>query len=90
MSKYEIRFTKSAAKDVANIKAARLDKKLLSLIEIIKEDPCRTPPSCEKLVGDLEGLYSRRINIKHRLVYSVDENNKEVKILSVWSHYENV
>lgn len=88
MKPYEIRFTKAAAKDIPNIKAAHLEKKLLALIDLLKEDPLQTPPSCEKLIGDLTGLYSRRINIKHRLIYAVDEEMRQVKIVSVWSHYE--
>lgn len=60
------------------------------MIDVIKKDPYQNPPPYEKLVGDLEGAYSRRINIKHRLVYQVFEKEKIVKIISIWSHYENV
>ena len=66
----------------------KLDKKARALIEIIKENPYKTPPSCEKLMGDLTGAYSRRINIKHRLVYEVLEEEKTVKIISLWTHYD--
>ena len=66
----------------------KLDKKARALIEIIKENPYKTPPSYEKLMGDLTGAYSRRINIKHRLVYEVLEEEKIVKIISLWTHYE--
>ncbi len=85
---YEIFYTKTAIKDIANLKAAHLDTKAKALIEILKEDPYRTPPSYEKLVGDLQGLYSRRINIQHRLIYEVFETEKKVKIVSLWTHYE--
>ena len=70
------------------MKASKLDKKAKNLIELIKENPYQTPPTYEKLQGDLFGLYSRRINIKHRLVYQVLEDEKVIKILSMWTHYE--
>ena len=85
---YALVYTKNAVKDVQKIKAARLSNKVKDLIEIIKLNPFQTPPPYEKLVGDLQGAYSRRINIKHRLVYEVIETEKTVKILSMWSHYE--
>ena len=85
---YSIVYTKKAAGDIANLKAAKLDAKAKALIEILREDPYRTPPPCEKLVGDLQGAFSRRINIKHRLVYRVYENEKTVKIISMWTHYD--
>jgi len=66
----------------------KLDKKARALIEIIKENPYKTPPSCEKLMGDLTGAYSRHINIKHRLIYEVLEEEKTVKIISLWTHYD--
>lgn len=85
---YAIVYTKKAAADIANLKAAHLDKKAKALIDILREDPFRTPPPCEKLQGDLSGAYSRRINIKHRLVYQVYEEEQTVKIISMWTHYE--
>lgn len=85
---YKIVYTKTAVKDVPKLKAAHLDKKAKALIEVIRENPFQTPPSYEKLVGDLQGLYSRRINIQHRLVYEVLEEEKTVKIVSLWTHYE--
>ena len=85
---YKIEYTKTAIKDIPKLKAAKLDEKAKALIALIKEDPYRTPPSYEKLVGDLQGLYSRRINVQHRLVYAVDEDEKIIKILALWSHYE--
>jgi toxin YoeB len=85
---YAVVYTKNAVKDIQKIKAARLSKKVKDLTELIKLNPFQTPPPYEKLVGDLQGAYSRRINIKHRLVYEVIETEKTVKILSMWSHYE--
>lgn len=84
---YSIVYTKKAAADIANLKAAKLDAKAKALIEILREDPYRMPP-CEKLQGDLHGAFSRRINIKHRLVYQVYEEEKTVKIISMWTQYE--
>ena len=85
---YRIVYTKQAVKDIPNLKAAHLADKAKKLIAIVREDPFQRPPSFEKLVGDLEGLYSRRINIQHRLVYQVYEEEKTVKIVSLWTHYE--
>lgn len=85
---YEVYVTKDAAKDFPKLTSVGLDKKVWILIELLKENPYKNPPSYEKLVGDLDGLYSRRINLKHRLVYSVDDKNKIVKIVSAWSHYD--
>lgn len=84
---YKIVYTKAAVKDIPKLKAAHLDIKAKTLIEIIKENPYQKPPRYEKLVGDLEGLYSRRINIRHRLVYEVFESEKIIKIISLWTHY---
>ena len=87
---YKIVYTKDSIKDIEKIKGTNLDKKVLALIEIIKNNPFQTPPPYEKLVGDLQGLYSRRINIKHRLVYQILENVQTVKIISMWTHYEKI
>ena len=84
---YNIVYTKKAINDITKLKSVKLDKKAKALIEIIKENPYKTPPSYEKLMGDLTGAYSRRINIKHRLVYEVLEEEKTVKIISLWTHY---
>lgn len=83
---YQIYFTKAALKQLPNLKAAKLDAK--ALIEILKENPYQNPPPYEKLVGDLKTAYSRRINVQHRLVYQVLEEEQAVKILSLWTHYE--
>ena len=85
---YKVVYTKKAAGDIPKLKAAKLDGKAKALIELIKEDPYRTPPRFEKLVGDLQGALSRRINIKYRLVYEVLEDEKTVKIISLWTNYE--
>ena len=85
---FKVIFTKTALKYVAKLKAARLDNNAKALIEIIKNNPYQIPPPYEKLLGSLSGLYSRRINIKHRLVYEVYEPEGVIKILSLWSHYE--
>ena len=87
---YQIVYTKDAAKDIPKLKAAHLDAKAKALIELIRETPYKTPPAYEKLVGDLYGLYSRRINGKHRLVYQVYEEEKTIKIISLWTHYERI
>ena len=85
---YKIFYTKTALKDISKLQTIRLDEKAKELIAIIKENPYQIPPSYEKLVGDLKGLYSRRINRQHRLVYEVLEQEKAIKIISLWSHYE--
>lgn len=87
---YEIIYTKTAVKEIQKLKEIKLDKRAKLLIEIIRKNPFQIPPTYEKLVGDLQGLYSRRINIKHRLVYQVYEKEKIIKIISLWTHYENM
>ena len=87
---YEIVYTRTAAKDIPKLKAAHLDDKAKQLISILKQNPYQSPPSYEKLTGDLQGLYSRRINVQHRLVYEVLEDAKTVKIVSLWTHYDKV
>lgn len=85
---YSIVYTKKASGDIPNLKAAKLDNKAKALIELIRENPYQTPPPYEKLQGELQGAYSRRLNIKHRLVYEVLESEQTVKIISMWTHYE--
>lgn len=85
---YKIIYTKNAVEDVQRLKSVELDKKAKILIEIIKENPYQNPPSYEKLIGDMRGACFRRINIKHRLVYEVLEQDKIIKIISMWTHYE--
>ncbi len=89
---YKIQYHKKAVKEIQKLKENKLAKKAKNLIELIKINPYKTPPPYEKLTGDLKGLYSRRINIQHRLIYKVDEGEGEgiIKIISLWSHYENI
>ncbi len=81
-------YTKQAQKDAKKLAANGLKPKVQELLTILAEDPFQKPPPFEKLVGDLAGAYSRRINIQHRLVYQVLEENPVVKVLRLWSHYE--
>ena len=83
-----IKYSRQAVKDSKKIQQANLKKKVVRLIEILKVNPFQTPPPYEKLVGDLTGAYSRRINIQHRLVYEVFPSEEVVRILRMWSHYE--
>lgn len=87
MVNYRVVYTKQAQKDAKKISRSNLKKKALELINLLREDPFRKPPEYEALVGDLLGAYSRRINIQHRLVYQVYEEEKVVKALRMWSHY---
>ncbi|WP_265583647.1 Txe/YoeB family addiction module toxin [Synechocystis salina] len=81
-------YTKQAQKDAKKLASAGLKPKAEALLDIIREDPYANPPRYEKLVGDLAGAYSRRINIQHRLVYEVIEEEKTIKILRLWTYYE--
>jgi len=85
---WDLVYTKLARKDAKRLAAAGLKSKAKSLLELLEENPYKTPPPFEKLVGDLAGSYSRRINIQHRLVYQVYEDEHVVKVLRMWSHYE--
>ena len=85
---YRVVFTKQAQKDAKKLSASGLRSKADQLIQILRDNPYQTPPSYEMLVGDLAGTFSRRINILHRLVYEVIENEKIVKIIRMWTHYE--
>jgi toxin YoeB len=85
---WQLVFAKHAQKDAEKLAAAGLKEKALTLLAIIRENPFQNPPPYEKLVGDLAGAYSRRINIQHRLVYQVLETEQVVKVLRLWSHYE--
>lgn len=90
MVKYEIVMSKRAEKDKKKLKSAGLEKKAKEIISSISDNPYIIPPPYEKLSGDLAGLYSRRINIQHRLVYDVNEYERTIRIISMWSHYENI
>ncbi|MFE8073140.1 Txe/YoeB family addiction module toxin [Marinobacteraceae bacterium S3BR75-40.1] len=85
---WKLVYTKQAQKDAKKLASSGLKPKAKKLLELIAEDPFQKPPPFEKLVGDLAGAYSRRINIQHRLVYQVLEEEKVVKVLRLWSHYE--
>jgi toxin YoeB len=85
---WQIVFTKDAQKDSPKLTAAGLRPKTDNLLDLLRSNPFQTPPPYEKLVGDLAGAYSRRINIQHRLVYQVDTETKIVKVLRMWTHYE--
>jgi len=86
--KWAIVYTKQAQKDSKKLKSAGLKSKAEALLQILQENPFQTPPPYEKLVGDLEGAYSRRINIQHRLVYQIFNDIKVVKVIRMWTHYE--
>ena len=88
MVKWQLVYTKQAQKDAKKLSAAGLRPKAEAILEILEKNPFQTPPPFEKLVGDLEGAYSRRINIQHRLVYQVIKRYKTVKIIRMWTHYE--
>lgn len=85
---WRIVYTKQAQKDAQKLLSAGLKAKADKLLDILKENPYQTPPSYEKLVGDLAGAYSRRINIQHRLVYQVLDSDRIVKVIRMWTHYE--
>ena len=96
---FRIVYEKQAVRDIKNLKAAKLDKKAKDLMEIVRTNPYQNPPSYEKLVGNLSGFYSRRINIQHRFIYQVYEEKVivdgttyegTVKIIRMWSHYEDM
>ena len=85
---YELAFTKRARKDAKKIARSGLQIQAQRLLDVLAEDPFSNPPPYEKLVGDLNGCYSRRINLQHRLVYEVLESEGIVRVLAMWSHYE--
>ena len=85
---WQIVFTKQAQKDTKKLSGSGLRAKTEKIIQILHDNSYQTPPSYEKLVGDLAGAYSRRINIQHRLVYQIIEDRKSVKIIRMWTHYD--
>ncbi|MGE4547696.1 MAG: Txe/YoeB family addiction module toxin [Desulfurella sp.] len=85
---WKIVFTEQAQKDAKKISSSGLRSKAENLLNILRTNPYQTPPSFEKLIGDLSGSYSRRINIKHRLVYQIIDEKKVVKVLRMWTHYD--
>ena len=85
---WRLEFSKAAAKDVARLSAAGLKPKAQELLDVLRRNPWQNPPPYEKLIGELSGAYSRRINRQHRLVYRVNEDSRVVDILRMWTHYE--
>lgn len=85
---WRVVFTRQARKDARNLGSSGLKNKAQLLLAVLAENPFQTPPPYEKLVGDLAGAYSRRINIQHRLVYQVLDAEHTVKVLRMWTHYE--
>ncbi len=88
MSKWQLVYSRQAQKDAKRLASSGLKPKAQQLLEVLADDPYATPPRYEKLVGDLSGYYSRRINIQHRLVYEVLPDERVVHILRMWTHYE--
>lgn len=85
---WQLVYTKQAQKDAQKLAAAGLKDKAKALLAVVQDNPFQTPPPYEKLIGDLAGTYSRRINIQHRLVYQVLQDEQVVKVLRLWSHYD--
>ena len=88
MVNWKVVYTKQAQKDAKKLKSAGLKEKALGVLDILEKNPFQTPPPFEKLVGDLTGSYSRRINIQYRIVYQVYKEIKTVKVIRMWTHYE--
>lgn len=88
MDEWKIVYTKQAQQDAKKVAAAGLKDKVEYLLQILRDNPFETPPSFEKLIGDLSGAYSRRINIQHRLVYQVYKKEKTVKVIRMWTYFE--
>lgn len=85
---YRILYSKRAVKDIKKLQSSHLDIKAKELVKIIQKNPFQTPPPYEKLFGNLQGYYSRRINMQHRLLYEVREEDKTIRIHKMWTHYE--
>ena len=85
---WDLFFTKQAQKDAKKVASTNLRSQVERLLEVLRIDPFQNPPPFEKLVGDLDGAYSRRINIQHRLVYQVLKDQRAVKVIRMWTHYE--
>ena len=88
MVNWSVVYAKQALKDAKKVKAAGLKDKAQALLAVLQSDPFQNPPPFEKLVGDLSGAYSRRINIQHRLVYEVFAEQRTVRVLRMWTHYD--
>jgi len=87
---YNVVLSKAAVKHTKLLSGAKLAEKAKSLLAVLKNDPFQNPPPYEQLVGEFKGLYSRRINYQHRLVYSVDKETNTVYVMSMWTHYETI
>jgi toxin YoeB len=85
---WQLVYTKQAQKDAKKLSKSGLKEKAQALLTVIKRNPYQNPPPFEKLVGDLMGAYSKRINIQHRLVYQVDDEDQIIKVIRLWTHYE--
>ncbi len=90
VNRYTIKFSKQAEKDKLKLKNCNLDKNCKNILNLMMENLFCYPPSYEKLTGELTGLYSRRINRQHRIVYEVDEEKKEIHIIKMWTHYDKI
>ena len=86
--KYTLVYTKQAMKDAKKLRGSSLETKTRKLLKMLANDPFQNPPSFEKLIGEMNGTFSRRINVQHRIVYQVSKKKKIVKILRLWTHYE--
>jgi Txe/YoeB family toxin of toxin-antitoxin system len=86
--KWKILYTKQAQKDAKKLSRSGLKEKAIQILDLLEKDPLQSPPPYEKLVGDLSGAYSRRINIQHRIVYQVIDEAKTIKILRMWTHFD--
>jgi Txe/YoeB family toxin of toxin-antitoxin system len=86
--KWKLVYTRQVQKDAQKINQAGLKEKAFNILDILRHDPFQSPPPFEKLVGDLSGAYSRRINIQHRIVYQIYRKGKIIKIIRMWTHYE--
>ncbi|HSV54170.1 MAG TPA: Txe/YoeB family addiction module toxin [Burkholderiaceae bacterium] len=86
--RWQVAFAKHALKDAKKLSAAGLRDKAQELLNVLAQDPFQNPPPYEKLIGDLEGAYSRRINIQHRMVYEIFKKERIVRVLRMWTHYE--
>lgn len=85
---WQLLFSNKSLKDAKKLKSAKLWKNALKILDILRENPFQNPPPYEKLVGDLEGAYSRGINIHNRLIYQINKEEKSVRVLRMWTHYE--
>ena len=88
MSRWRVVFTRQAQKDARKLASSNLESKAQYLLDVLRKDPLQSPPPFEKLLGDLEGAFSRRINVQHRLVYQILSEEHVVKVIRMWTHYE--